>query len=152
LRPFCDLLEDLDQRFYLSSIAPMLGRELCALGRHAEAERYARLTRELEVRQNVLGEATWRQVQAVVQAHRGEHAEAEALAREAVGIAERTDGLNYQGDAFCDLAEVLAAAGRTHEAAEALEQALERYERKKNLAMAAQMRPRLETLRGAAPA
>jgi class 3 adenylate cyclase/tetratricopeptide (TPR) repeat protein len=151
LRPFCDLLEEVDQRFYLSSVGPMLGRELCALGRHAEAERYARLTRKLEVRQNVLGEATWRQVQALVQAHRGEHAEAEALAREAVGIAERTDGLNYQGDAFCDLAEVLSAAGRTHEAAEALEQALERYERKKNLAMAAQVRPRLETLRGAAP-
>jgi tetratricopeptide (TPR) repeat protein len=130
----------------------MLGRELCALGRHAEAERYARLTRELEVRQSVLGEATWRQVQALVHASRGEHADAEALAREAVGIAERTDGLNYQGDALCDLAEVLAEAGRADEAAAALEQALERYERKKNLAMLAQVRPQLEALRGAAPA
>jgi len=34
-----------------------------------------------------------------------------------------------------DLAEVLAAAGRTDEAIEAFEHALERYERKKNLAM-----------------
>ena len=40
--------------------------------------------------------------------HRGEHAEAERLAREAVAIAERTDALNCQGDALCDLAEVLA--------------------------------------------
>jgi class 3 adenylate cyclase/tetratricopeptide (TPR) repeat protein len=152
LRPFCDMLEEVDQRFYLSSVGPMLGRELCALGRHAEAERYARLTRELEVRQSVLGEATWRQVQALVHASRGEHADAEALAREAVGIAERTDGLNYQGDALCDLAEVLVEAGRADEAAAALEQALERYERKKNLAMLAQVRPQLEALRGAAPA
>ena len=50
----------------------------------------------------------WRQVQALVLAHRGEHAEAEALAREAVAIAERTDVLSHQGDGFCDLAEVLA--------------------------------------------
>ena len=40
----------------------------------------------------------------------------------------------------------LRAAGRTEEAAEALEQALERYERKKNLAMVAQVRPSLERL------
>ena len=57
------------------------------------------------------------------------------------------DGLNYQGDVLCDLAEVLAAAGRTDEAAAALEQALERYGRKKNLAMVAQVTPRLEKLR-----
>ena len=93
----------------------------------------------------------WRQVQARVHAHRGEHAEAERLAREAVAIAERTDGSELQGDALCDLAEVLAAAGRTDEAAEALEQALDRYERKKNLAMAAQVRPRLEALRETMP-
>ncbi len=80
-------------------------------------------------------------------AHRGEHGEAEPLAREAVAIVERTDALNQQGDALCDLAEVLAAAGRTDEAADALEQALERYERKKNLAMVAQVRPKLEALR-----
>jgi class 3 adenylate cyclase/tetratricopeptide (TPR) repeat protein len=152
LRPFCDLLEELDQRFYLSSVAPMLGRELCALGRHAEAERYAHLVRELDVRQNALGGALWRQVQALLHAHRGEHPEAEALAREAVGIAERTDGLNYQGDAFWDLAEVLSAADRIEEAVAAYERALDRYERKRNLAMVAQVQPRLEALRaGASP-
>ena len=66
-------------------------------------------------------------------------------------ITERTDGLNIQGDAFCDLAEVLAAAGRTDEAADALEQALDRYERKKNLAMVAQVKPKLEELRQKMP-
>ena len=59
--------------------------------------------------------------------------------------------MNNQGDAFWDLGEVLAAAGRTEEAAEALEQALERYERKKNLAMAAQVRRRLEAIREKMP-
>jgi hypothetical protein len=37
--------------------------------------------------------------------------------------------LNLQGNALNDLAGVLAAAGRTSEPAEALEQALDRYER-----------------------
>jgi class 3 adenylate cyclase len=143
LHPFCDLLEEREQRFYLSSIAPELGRELCALGRHDEAERYARLARDLDVRQNVLGQATWRQVQALVHANRGQVEQAEALVREAVEIIEATDGLNYQGDALSDLAEVLRAAGRTDEAAATLEQALERYERKGNVVMAERTRARL---------
>ena len=90
-------------------------------------------------------------MQALVNAHRGQHTQAEQLAREAVAISERTDALNNQGDAFCDLAEVLAAAGRSNDAFQALEQALDRYERKKNLAMFAQVRPKLEALRDSVP-
>src|SRR4029450_7816048 len=110
---------------------------LCALRRYDEADPLAQLGRELGREQDFATQMLWRQVQGRVDAHRGEHASAERLAREAVAIGERTDALNYQGDALCDLAEVLAAAGRSDEAAEALEQALGRYERKKNLAMAA---------------
>ncbi len=97
-------------------------------------------------------QALWRQVQARVLAYRGECESAEALAREAIAIVEQTDGLNMAGDAYCDLADVLTAAGRTDEAAGALEQALECYERKKNLAMVAQVRPKLEKLRQGAAA
>ena len=73
---------------------------------------------------------------AKVLARRGEHAEAERLAREAVAIGDGTDMLNPQGDANADLAEVLLRGGKTHEAAAALTQALDRYERKGNVAMA----------------
>jgi class 3 adenylate cyclase/tetratricopeptide (TPR) repeat protein len=152
LRRFCDLLEQRRLPGYLSTHASVLGRSLCALGRYEEAEPLAELSRERGSEEDVATQALWRQVQARVRAHRGEHAEAERLAREAVEIAERTDGLNNQGDALCDLAEVLAAAGRGGEAAEVLAQALERYERKKNLAMVAQVRAKLEELRKAAPA
>jgi ATP/maltotriose-dependent transcriptional regulator MalT len=151
LRGLCDLLQERDQRFYLAAVAPMLGRELCALGRHGEAERFAELARELDVPQHALAQASLRQVQALVHASRGEHTEAEALAREAVALIERTDGLNWQGDALCDLAEVLHAAGQSDDARAALAQALARYERKKNLAMAAQVRDRLAELQDAAP-
>ena len=89
----------------------------------------------------------WRQVRAKVLARRGEHAEAERLAREAVAIGEETDMLDAQGDAYADLAEVLSLAGRPKEAAEALEQALARYERKGNVVMAERMRERLSALR-----
>jgi hypothetical protein len=72
-----------------------------------------------------------------------------SLAREAVAIIERTDGLNFQGDALCDLAEVLTVGGRSDEAAAALTESLDRYERKRNLAMARQVRTRLADLQPA---
>ena len=91
-------------------------------------------------------QALWRQVEARILASRGETRAAQTLAQEAVEIAERTDGLNMLGDALCDLAEVFELAGRRAEAAEALERALERDERKKNLAMVGQVGERLEAL------
>ena len=143
----CDRFERQSSWALLSTYAPALGRSLCALGRYDEAEPLAQRGRELGTEDDLVTQALWRQVQALVHAHRGQHAEAERLAGEAISITERMDGLNYQGDVLCDLAEVLAAAGRTDEAADALEQALERYGRKKNLAMVAQVTPRLEKLR-----
>jgi class 3 adenylate cyclase/tetratricopeptide (TPR) repeat protein len=134
-------------RVFQGYYAAKLGRWLCALGRYDEAEPLAELGRAIDTRQD---EWVWRQVRALVHAHRGQHSGAARLAREAVDLIERTDQLSYQGDALCDLAEVLAAAGRVDEAAEALEQALERYERKKNLAMVAQVRPRLAEIRAGA--
>jgi class 3 adenylate cyclase/tetratricopeptide (TPR) repeat protein len=152
LRQYCELLEAQGRRNNLSLYAPQLGRALCALGRHDEAETMAKLGRELAAAQDMSPQVAWRQVQALVEASRGRYVEAERLAREAVAIVERTDDLSSQGDVLFDLAEVLHAAGRYDEAAATLEQALERYERKKNLAMVAQVRPRLEAMRGEAPA
>jgi class 3 adenylate cyclase len=151
LRRYCDLREARGQRSFLSTYAPLLGRSLCALGRHDEAEPLARLGRELGSEQDAMAQAIWRQVQALVNARRGHHTQAEQLAREAVASSERTDALNGQGDALCDLAQVLHAAGRSEEAAAALAQALERYQQKNNLAMSAQVRERLAELQDAAP-
>ena len=50
--------------------------------------------------------------------------------------------LDAQGDAYADLAEVLLLGGKRDEAAAALEQALERYERKGNLVSARARRGR----------
>ena len=88
----------------------------------------------------------WRPVKAKVQARRGDHQEAERLAREAVAIAETTDDISGQGDVYADLAEVLELGGRPDEAIAALEQALARYERKGNLVSGGRARERLAAL------
>ena len=150
-REHCDLLERHGDRAALSTAAPLLGRSLCALGRHSEAEPFAQLGLELGDPSDIVTQALWRQLEAVVLASRGESVAAQNLAREAVELTDRTDCLNLQGDALCDLAEVLAGGGRDDEAAAALEQALDRYERKKNLAMLTQVRPKLEALREKIP-
>jgi len=146
LRRFCDFAE-VGAVGFLGTFAPLLGRSLCALGRHDEAEPLADLGRTFNATaQDVYAQALWRQVQALVYAHRGRHAEADALAREAVAVLEPTDALNIQGDALSDLAEVLRAGGRVDDARVALGQALERFERKKNVAQAAQARELLAEL------
>jgi tetratricopeptide (TPR) repeat protein len=89
----------------------------------------------------------WRQAHAWVLARRGEHGEAERLAREAVEIGETTEDLNSKAKARADLAEVLTLAGYADEAADLLQQALDRFEAKENLVEASRTRERLETLR-----
>ena len=93
----------------------------------------------------------WRQVVARVHAHRGELVAAERLAREAVAASKQSDSLDDQSLALWDLAEVLAAAERSDEAEAALEQALERCRRKKNLARETQVRRQLDSLRRDGP-
>jgi class 3 adenylate cyclase/tetratricopeptide (TPR) repeat protein len=144
-RVFCDSLEEHGQSGALSTFAPELGRSLCILGSYDEAERLAQLGRELGHENDLATQANWRRAQALIESVRGHDDEAVRLAREAVEICEPTDALNHQGDALADLGEVLAAAGRADEAREALEQALDRYARKKNVVMAERIRERLVT-------
>jgi class 3 adenylate cyclase/tetratricopeptide (TPR) repeat protein len=66
LRRFCDWLEASGHRGELSTYAPALGRELCALGRHDEAEPLARLGRELGDEQDAATQATWQKNLAAV--------------------------------------------------------------------------------------
>ncbi len=143
LRELCEWLDEQGLLGYLSTFVSSLGRELCELGRYEEAEALAHRGHQLGEGTDVTAQAYWRQVQARVLAHRGEYTEAERLAREALAITQGTDGLNDQGNALCDLAEVLVAAGRDEEAAGALAGALDRYERKGNIPMARQVRARL---------
>jgi tetratricopeptide (TPR) repeat protein len=146
LRRLCAYLEATGQRAALSSFAPRLGRALCALGRYEEAEPLAEQGRELGDPEDALTQGLWRRVRALVLARQHKQAEAIQLARAAVEIAERTDSLWIQADAYCDLAEVLEAAGHRDEAIAALHEALERYERKGIVPRARFVRERLAAL------
>jgi class 3 adenylate cyclase/tetratricopeptide (TPR) repeat protein len=136
LERMCGHQEDEGLVAMLSTFAPRLGLELCELGRFDEAERLALKGRELGEEYDAYTQALWRQVLARVGAHRGELAEGERLAREAVAVIDETDGLILQAAAREALAKVLETSGRVSEAREALEEALERYERKGHVVLA----------------
>jgi class 3 adenylate cyclase/tetratricopeptide (TPR) repeat protein len=146
LRSGCEALERRGARGQLSTYTAQLGRVLAALGRPDEAEQLAQKGRELGDPEDVWTQALSRQAQALVHSARGQHAEAVGIAEEAVDWWSRTDSLLRQGDAHGDLAEVLEAAGRRNEAIEAWREALDRYERKQVLPLAARVRERLASL------
>ena len=146
LRIVCDWLEQTEQRRFLETYLGRLGISLCRLGDFERAEQCAIRAQALELELGgPLQDSYWRQVLARVHAHRGELAEGERLAREAVATVEKEDGLNDQCLAWWDLAEVLTAAGRD-DAAVAFDHALERAAHKKNLALTRQLRERLTEL------
>jgi class 3 adenylate cyclase/tetratricopeptide (TPR) repeat protein len=144
----CRLHEELAEPFFLAGSAALLAQALYALGRIEEAEAWIGRAAELSAGRDSGPQLRWRQVKAKVLARRGRHAEAQQLAREVVADCDDTDEVDAQGDAYADLAEVLVVGGRSDEAITALEQALERYERKGNLVMAQRSRERLDSLRG----
>jgi len=142
----CRILEEAGERAWLSTGACYHAQALYELGRLDDAEDWARKGLDLGGNEDVTTQMFARQVQAKVLARRGQHAEGERVAREAVALADGTDGLIFQGDALRDLAEVLELAGRREEATTALREALDRYERKGALAPAERVRERLAAL------
>src|SRR5262249_33954184 len=145
----CRLLEALGERAFLSTAAATLAQALYALDRLSEAETWAARAAELGAADDAPTQMLWRQVKAQVLARRGEHAEAERLAREAIAIGERTDDINSLAGADQDLGEVLMLVGRPKDAAAALEQAAALYERKGNVVMAEGLHNRRAALREA---
>jgi tetratricopeptide (TPR) repeat protein len=136
------LHEELGDPDFLPDAAANRARTRYALGRLDEAERWADRAAQLSTSDRPATEMLWRRVRAKVAARRGEPAEAERLAREAVALGDRTEMLDAQADAWADLGEVLAIVG-SPEAADAFWEALARYERKGNVVMADRMRARL---------
>jgi class 3 adenylate cyclase len=142
----CRRLEELDAQAFLSTAAAELAEALYLLDRLEEAAVWADRAAELGADDDMFTELSWRRTKAKLLSRRGDHPGAERLAREAVAIGEATDDLTWQGEAYAGLGEVLLLAGRTDEPAAALEQALERFERKENRVGAERVRARLGEL------
>ena len=113
-----------------STMTALLASVLCDLGRFDEAEANVNRSRELSADDDFASQAAWRMAQARVLSHRGEHDEALKLADEALATNEATDYLAWQAESDEVRGMVLTAAGRTDEAQEAYDRALERFERK----------------------
>ena len=77
-------------------------------------------------------------------AQRGQSAEAETIAREAVELVAQTDFLRGHGEALLDLGEVLALGGEPRKAAAAFRAGLELYEQKGDTVMAGRASERLD--------
>jgi ATP/maltotriose-dependent transcriptional regulator MalT len=91
-------------------------------------------------------QSMWRAVHASVLSARGEPADAELFAREAVAFAERTDDTSTIADAHVVLGGVLAIRGNTEAAQAELSRGLELYERKGNVVGADRVRAQLAPL------
>jgi len=132
-------LEPMGERVYLSTAAALLAHTLYAEGELDEAERFSHIGEDTAVAEDVFSQILWRSARSRILARRGDMAEAEALAREAVALAEGTDMLNTQGDTLAHLSEVLSLAGKPEEAVLVLEDAAGRFEQKGNLVSLAQV-------------
>jgi class 3 adenylate cyclase/tetratricopeptide (TPR) repeat protein len=135
-----ELLYQMGDRAYLSTVAAYLADALCKQHRDREAGRYARISKEAASEGDSLTQVVWRAVSATVAARRGEYEAAERLAREAVRRADATDMLDLQADSRVALVEVLLLAGDNEGARLSTEAAIELYDRKGNIVSAAKAR------------
>jgi tetratricopeptide (TPR) repeat protein len=141
-------LEGMGDEGHKSTAAALLGRMLCDLGRFEEAEEYVEIALRIGAEDDLATQVPARSTQALVHAARGEFADAERLAREAVAMFADAESPNFQGDAWMDLAQVLRMAGKTGEAGEAAGEALAFYERKGNRPASATARAFIDALPG----
>jgi class 3 adenylate cyclase/tetratricopeptide (TPR) repeat protein len=113
LRRAYDLLVEIGEKYFLSTVAGFLAQTLYALGRFDEVNTLGRLSQELAIEDDVDSQAVWRCALAKVRAREGSVAEGEVLVREALEILAPTDAVLLRFGALLDLAEVLRLAGRS---------------------------------------
>lgn len=136
-------LEAMGERSYRSTTAANLALVLLELGRDEEAEALAEVSAQLGAKDDLATQVRWRRARARVLARRGETRAAEALAREALAIADTTDFLNDRAAALTDLSHVLEASRRWDDAVAVAKGAMKLYDLKGNLVAAAATRLRI---------
>jgi tetratricopeptide (TPR) repeat protein len=141
-------LEAMDERYYRSSVAGLLGHALYTQQRFDEAGRFTDLAQELADDDDVYSQVIWQTARAklLAQAGRGDAAVAEA--RRAVLLAGSGSYLELLAEAHADLAEVFRVLSRDNEQEPPLREALALFERKGDLVSSALVRDRLGRLDG----
>jgi class 3 adenylate cyclase/tetratricopeptide (TPR) repeat protein len=146
LRRGFDELVSMGDKNYLAITSGWLAHCLYRLGRYEEAEEHASICERAAAKSWVAAQVVWRGARAMLLARRGAVERGEALAREAVELALRSDRVDTQTDALMDLAEVLLADGRRPEAIPLVADALRRYELKEVVPACARARGLIQEL------
>jgi tetratricopeptide (TPR) repeat protein len=142
------MLEGTGERGWTSTLRSELAAIQFEQGRIDEAASNAGLAREAVLEEDVSAEGSWRAITARVLSSRSEHDEAMRLMREAMEIFRTTDESNHFANGLVSFAWVADRAGLRDEAAAALREAIDVYERKGNIAGASKARDRLAALSG----
>jgi class 3 adenylate cyclase/tetratricopeptide (TPR) repeat protein len=150
LRQAYEVLDRVNEKGFLSTIAAELAEVLYRQGRYDEAAHFLEKCRETTASDDIANLVFLGSVGGKLTARKGQLAKAEELAREAVEISDRTDSSYSRGDSRVDLAEVLVLAGKPDEAAAVLEQAIHIYEGKGHVVGVKRARKQLEELGGSA--
>jgi class 3 adenylate cyclase/tetratricopeptide (TPR) repeat protein len=130
LREAVDVLEDLGEKGYLSTIAYYLAQALHEQGRFDESEELTRVSEVTTAPDDVASLVGWRYTRALALSARGVFDEAEALARESIELASSSDSLMQMADVHLALATVLERMGRSNIAAQEAKRAADLYARK----------------------
>ena len=146
LRHGFEELSSMGDKNYLAIVAGWLAHCLYHLGRYDQASECAAVCESSAAKNLIAAQVLWKGAQGMLLARGGDVEAGEALAREAVDIALRTDRFDTQTDALMDLAEVLRVGGRAAEAIPVVADALRRYERKEVLPAAARAQALLDEL------
>ncbi|MFT3954974.1 MAG: AAA family ATPase [Piscinibacter sp.] len=144
----CAFLAAQGETYFLSTMTALLARIARDQGRDDDALALSRDAEAATADDDMESQALWRMVRAPLLARRGELAEAEALARAALGFVQRSESPALQADALVELAEVLAAAGQAGEARRTLAEAIVLYEAKGHRVAAARAAQRAVALTG----
>jgi predicted ATPase/class 3 adenylate cyclase len=138
-------LEEMGEKYFLSTAAGELAQAVYAQGRYAEAEELTRIAAELSAEDDLTSQALWRSGRAKALARRGLGEQAEELAHAAIALLDGTDALVLQANALEDLAEVLGLVG-SDGARVRLSEALALLERKGDVVSAARVQASLQSL------
>jgi tetratricopeptide (TPR) repeat protein len=130
LRPGIEELQAAGETGFLSTSAAVLADALYRQGKLEEAEEWTKVSEESAAQDDVASQMQWRSIRGKTVAKLGRIEEGEELARQAVERALSTDYLTMQGECWFALAEVLAVAGNSRGAREAVERAAEVWQRK----------------------